>query len=52
MRRKRVNDFVGVCVSPDTRAKLEDVAERRLVSLSELARSYIEEGLARDGIKC
>jgi hypothetical protein len=34
------------------RAKLEDVAERRLVSLSELARSYIKEGLARDGVTC
>jgi hypothetical protein len=52
MRRKRFNDYVGACVSPDIRAKLEDVAERRLVSLSELARSYIEEGLAREGIKC
>lgn len=30
MRRKRFNDFVGACVSPDMRAKLEDVAERRL----------------------
>lgn len=52
MRRKRFNDYVGACVSPDIRAKLEDVAERRLVSLSELARSYIEEGLARDGVTC
>ncbi len=52
MRRKRFNDFIGACVSPDTRARLEDIAEKRLVSLSELARGYIEDGLAREGVKC
>jgi hypothetical protein len=52
MRRKRFSDFVGACVSPATRADLERIAEEKMVSLSELARAYIEEGLARDGVTC
>ncbi len=52
MRRKRFNDFIGACVSAATREELERVADEKMVSLSELARAYIEEGLARDGVTC
>lgn len=52
MRRKRLNDFIGICVSPATRADLERIADEKMVSLSELARAYIEEGLAEEGMKC
>lgn len=52
MRRKRFNEFVGTCVLPETRNALEKISEEKLISLSELTRKYIEEGLARDGVTC
>jgi hypothetical protein len=52
MRRKRFNDFVGTCILPETREALERISDKKLVSLSELTRKYIEEGLARDGVTC
>lgn len=48
MKRRRYNEFVGTCVLPETRSALEDLAEKRFLSLSELTRQYIAEGIARD----
>ncbi len=49
MRRKRLTGAICVKVGPKIRAQIEQAADSRDLTLSELARAYIEEGLARDG---
>jgi len=52
MRRKRLTGMLCVKIGPKIKEQIERVSDSRELTLSELARSYIEAGLARDGIKC
>ena len=49
MRRKRFGDIISTCITPAAREKLEKIADTKVMSLSELTRLYIEEGIARAG---
>jgi hypothetical protein len=49
MRRKRFGDIISTCITPAAHEKLEKIADIKVMSLSELTRLYIEEGLARAG---
>lgn len=48
--RDRLSDYISLKCSPQFRAKMESAAESRELSISELARSYIRDGLIRDGV--
>lgn len=52
MRKSRMCDVVSVKISPAVRAEVENVARRRETGLSEVVRSYLIDGLRRDGATC
>jgi len=52
MKPQRKSDLVTVKITPAVRNEVEKVARRRETGLSEVVRSYLEEGLRRDGIVC
>lgn len=51
-KRLRLSDTVCLKISPVIREKIERAANLKELTMSELARAYIEEGLARDGVTC
>lgn len=52
MRRKRLNERIGTAILAETREALERISDKKLVSLSELTRQYIEEGISREEMPC
>lgn len=52
MRRKRLTEDLCLKLGPRVKEEFERVADSKELTLSELARIYIEQGLARDGITC
>ncbi|WP_461457979.1 hypothetical protein [Methanothrix sp.] len=52
MRRKRLTGMLCVKIGPKIKEQIARVSDSRELTLSELARAYIEEGLARDGVTC
>jgi len=49
VKRLRLSDMVCLKITPGIREKIEQIADAKELTMSELARAYIEEGLARDG---
>jgi hypothetical protein len=52
MRRKRLTKALCLKLGPRVKEEFERAADSKELTLSELARIYIEQGLARDGIIC
>jgi hypothetical protein len=52
MARQRLNDLIGVKLTPQIRTEVEQIARRREVGMSEVVRSYLLDGLRRDGVEC
>jgi len=52
MKPQRKCDMVTVKITPAVRIEVEKVARLREVGMSEIVRSYLEDGLRRDGIVC
>lgn len=52
MSRSRLCDVITVKLTPATREGIEQVAGFKELTISELIRAYIMEGLSRDGIVC
>jgi hypothetical protein len=48
-RRRRLTGAICLKLRPKTREQFEQVADAKDLTLSELARAYIEEALAREG---
>jgi len=51
-KRLRLSDTVCLKITPKIRERIERAASTKELTMSELARAYIEEGLARDGVTC
>jgi hypothetical protein len=52
MKRSRLSDSLALRLTVHERMSIESVAEQKDLAMAELARAYIREGLARDGIAC
>jgi len=52
MRRKRLTEALCLKLVPRVKAEFQCVADSKELTLSELARIYIEQGIARDRITC
>jgi hypothetical protein len=52
MKRQRMCDVVSVKISPDVRFEVEKIARRRETGLSDVVRTYLMDGLRRDGVTC
>lgn len=52
MRKRRLTGALSLKIGPKIKAQFERAADLREMTLSELARAYIEEGLVRDGVAC
>lgn len=48
MKRKRMSDIVSLKIPTDMRDEIDDIAYHRRVSMSELIREYIGDGIKRD----
>ena len=48
MKRKRMSDIISVKISTDMRDEIDDIAHQRRVSMSELLREYIGDGIKRN----
>jgi lipopolysaccharide biosynthesis regulator YciM len=46
--RHRLSDSLCLKIDPALRSKIQATADQREMSMSELARVYIQDGLARD----
>jgi hypothetical protein len=52
MKRKRLAGFIGVRLPINVQKAITSLADERELAIAELARTYIEEGLRRDGVTC
>jgi len=50
MKKPRMTDIVTLKIYPETRDVIDEIAMQRHVSMSELIREYIEEGIRREGL--
>jgi len=48
MKRKRMSDIISVKISTDMRDEIDEIAHQRRVSMSELLREYIGDGIKRN----
>jgi hypothetical protein len=52
MRNQRMSDLVTVKIPPDVRDWVEKLARERETGMSAVIRSYLLDGMRRDGILC
>ena len=52
MRRKKLTGALCLKVSPRIKEQIAHAADKKELTLSELTRAYIMDGLRRDGVTC
>lgn len=52
MRKARMCDLVTIKLTPAVRSEVERIARQRETGMSEVVRTYLCEGLRRDGVTC
>ncbi len=52
MKRKRLPGYVGIRLPQRVLEAITSMADEKELAVAELAREYIREGLARDGVTC
>jgi hypothetical protein len=52
MKRKRLPAYLGVRLPQRALEAITSLADKKEMAIAELAREYIVQGLARDGVSC